>query len=73
MTPTTKNTTQISNAQLDGRSKYYMFTDTTMFTYIRPVKCNVQIITGSKAPTKDFGLVIIIITKVNIVIPLQPL
>ena len=34
--------TKISNEQINGGSNYHMFTNTTMFTYIRPVKCNVR-------------------------------
>ena len=36
-----------------------MFTDITIFTYIRNVKFNVQILNGSKALVKVFGLFII--------------
>ena len=49
-----------------------MFTNIKMFTYIRPVRYNVQIINVSSAPTKGFGLVIIKIPKKNIIIPLWP-
>ena len=41
-----------------------------MFAYIIPVKCNVQIINGIKAPEKVFGLGIIKIPKTSIIIPL---
>ena len=41
-----------------------------MFTYIRPVKCNIQIINGSKSPEKGFDLVIITPPQNNIIIPL---
>ena len=43
-----------------------------MFDYTRPVKCNVQILNGSKSPTKRFGLVTIKIPKTNIIISLWP-
>ena len=65
-------TTQVSTVQLYGGSKSHMFTDITMFTYIRPVKCNVKIINVSKSPAKGFGLAIIKIPNTNIVIPLWP-
>ena len=41
-----------------------------MFSYIRPVKFNVQIINGRKSPENVFGLVIIKIPKTNIITPL---
>ena len=41
-----------------------------MFTYIRPVKFNVQILNVRNAPAKVFGLVTIKIPKTNIIIPL---
>ena len=47
-----------------------MFIDITMFTCIRPVKFNVQIINGSKAPVNGFVLFIIKNPKINIIIPL---
>ena len=40
-----------------------------MFTYVIPVKCNVQITNGRKSPAKGFVLVIL---KKNIIIPLWP-
>ena len=43
-----------------------------MFSYIKPVKCNVKILHVSKAPEKVFGLVIIKIPKTSIIIPLWP-
>ena len=49
-----------------------MFTDITMFTYIRPGKFNVQIINDRKSPEKGFGLVIIKIPKTYIIILLWP-
>ena len=52
-------TTQVIMAQLDGVSNYHVFVGITVFTYIRPVKCNVQISNGSKAPAKVFGLVVV--------------
>ena len=64
--------TQVRNAQLDGVSNPHVFTNITMFTYIIPVKCNVQIINGIKYPTKCFGLVIVKIPKTTIIIPLWP-
>ena len=36
-----------------------------MFTYIRPVKRNIKIINGIKAPAKGFGLVIVKTPKNN--------
>ena len=57
-------------AQLDGGSNYHVFTNITMFTYIRPVKCNVKIINGRASPSEGFGFVIIKIPKTNIIIPL---
>ena len=36
-----KNTTKVITEQLDGGSNYRMFTNTKIFAYIRPVKCNV--------------------------------
>ena len=52
-------TTQVITEQLDGGSNFHVFTSITIFTYIIPVKYNVQIINGIKAPEKGFGLVII--------------
>ena len=52
-------TTQVIAAQLDVVSNSHMFTKITMLTYIKPVKFNVQILNGSKASEKGFGLVII--------------
>ena len=37
-----------------------------------PVKCNIQILNSRKYPAKHFGLVMVKITKTNIVIPLLP-
>ena len=51
--------THIINVQLYGRSNYHVFTNINIFTYIRPVNYNVQIINDSKAPEKYFGLDII--------------
>ena len=48
-----------------------MFTDIAIFTYIRPVKCNVQIVNVNKSPAKGFGLVIVKNPKIYI-IPLWP-
>ena len=47
-----------------------MLTDITVFTYIRPIKFNAQIINGRKDPAKGFVLVIIKIPQKNIVISL---
>ena len=49
------NTTQVINTQLYGGSKPVVFANITILTYIRPVKCNVQILND----TKCFGLVIV--------------
>ena len=49
-----------------------MFTNIKLFSYIRPVKCNVQILNGSKYTSKSFGLVIIKKPKTNIIIQLWP-
>ena len=65
-------TIKVSNAQMDVLSNSYLFTNITIFTYIRPVKCNVQILNSRKSPAKRFGFVIIKIPKTNIIIPLQP-
>ena len=43
-----------------------------MFTYITPVKYNVQILNGRKSREKGFGLVMVKIPKTNIIIPLWP-
>ena len=64
--------TQVRSSQLCGVSNSHVFIGITMFAYIRPVKCNVQIINGSKALAKGFGLVIIKIPKTNIIIPFWP-
>ena len=66
------NTTQYITAQLDEGSYSRVFTNIPIFTYIIPVKCNVQIINGRKAPEKGFGIVMVYITKTNIIIPLWP-
>ena len=47
-----------------------MFTNITMFTYIRPVKCKVQLLNYRKSPVNVFGIVVIKIPKTNIIIPL---
>ena len=65
-------TTQVSTEQLDGGSIYQVFNDITMFTYIRPVKCNSKNLNGSKSPAKGLGIVIIKIPKRRIIIPLCP-
>ena len=41
-----------------------------MFNYIRPVKYNVKILNGRKAPTRGIGLVMIKTPKRKIIIPL---
>ena len=43
-----------------------------MFTYIRPVKCNVHIINVRKSNEECFSLVIVKIPETNIIIPLWP-
>ena len=43
-----------------------------MFTYKRPLQYDVQILNGSKAPAKGFGLVMVKIPKTNIIMPLWP-
>ena len=62
--------THIINEKIYVVSNSQVFTVITMFTYIRPVNCNVQILNGSKSPAKGFGLVIIKKSKTNIIIPL---
>ena len=49
-----------------------MSTYINIFTYNRPVKCNVHILNFRKAPVKVFDLVIIKIPKTSIIIPLWP-
>ena len=63
-------TIKFITAQLDGESNSNVFTNITMFAYIRHVKCNVQFANVSKAPEKCFGLFIIKILKTNINISL---
>ena len=46
---------QVSNEQLYGVSNFHVFTKITMFNFIRPVKCNVQILNFKKSPAKSFG------------------
>ena len=50
-----------------GVSNSRILTDIIMPSYIRPIKCNVQIINGRKSPVKGFCLVIIKIPKRNII------
>ena len=69
---TPKNTTQVSILKLDGGSNSHVFTDTTMFNYIRPVKCNIQNINGRKPPAKGFGIFVVRITTTNIIITFWP-
>ena len=64
------NTNQVITEQLHLGLESPFFTDITMFTYIIPVKCNIQTINGRKAPVKGFGIVIVYISKTNITIPL---
>ena len=64
------NTTPVSTSQLYGVSNSHVFTNITMFAYIRPIKCNVQIPNCSKSSEKVFGLFIIKIAKINIIIPI---
>ena len=52
------NTIQVRNAQADQGSKSHVLINITMFTYITPVKCNVQICNSRKFLAKGFGLVI---------------
>ena len=47
-----------------------MFDYIKLFAYIRPVQCNLKSLNVSKSPAKAFGLVIIKISKTNIIIPL---
>ena len=53
------NATQVSTTKLDVGSNSHVFTNITMFTYIRPVKCNVKILNGRKTPAKVLGFVIV--------------
>ena len=64
--------THIRNSQLQGGSNSHMFNYITMSTYIRHVKCNLQILNVRKSPTKVFGLVIIKNPKTGIIVPLWP-
>ena len=57
------STTQVINSQLDVGSNYRMLTEITMLTYIRPLKCNVQILNGRRSPAKVFGTVIVTLQK----------
>ena len=57
----------LANVQLYGGLKSHVFTDITMFTYSRPVKCNVKILNVRKYPAKVFGLVIIKIPKYRLI------
>ena len=61
---------KVTTTQLDGGSNYNMFTDIKLLDYIRPLKCNLQILNGIKYLAKSFGLVIIKKSKTNIIIPL---
>ena len=58
-------TIKVTTAQLNVGSNYHVFTNITVFAYIRPVKCNVQILNDRKSPIQVFGLVIIKIPKKN--------
>ena len=64
--------TQVSNSQLYKGSNSHMSTYINIFTYNRPVKCNVHILNFRKAPVKVFDLVIIKNPKTDIIIPLWP-
>ena len=64
--------TQVSTSLMDGGSNSHMFTNITMFTYIIPVKYNIQIFNGRKSSTKRFGLVIVKISKTKQFILLWP-
>ena len=64
------DTIKVTTTQLDGGSNSYVFTDIKLFSYIRPVQCNLQIFNDSKSPAEVFGLVIIKIPKTNIIVPL---
>ena len=48
--------TKVITAQLDVGSKYHLFTNITMFTYIIPVKFNVKILNGIKSPALGIHL-----------------
>ena len=61
-----------ATSRLDGESNSHIFANITMFTYIRPVKCNVKILNSSKDPSKVIGIVIIKIPKSNIIITFWP-
>ena len=63
-------TIKVTTAQLNVGSNYHVFTNITVFAYIRPVKCNVQILNDRKSPIQVFGLVIIKIPKKTIIMPL---
>ena len=56
-------TTQFFTIQLERGKKSHVFTNIKMFTYIIPVKRNLQILNDSKALAKGFGLVTIKIPK----------
>ena len=45
---------------------------TTIFYYIRTIKCNKKIINVSKYPAKGSGLITTKTPKINIIIPLWP-
>ena len=57
-TPQT-NTNQTSATKLSGGSNYQVFTNTTIFTYNRPVKYNVQILNEIKSTAKGFIIFIV--------------
>ena len=67
-----QTTTKVITEKLYEVSNSHVFTDITIFTYTRPVKCNVQILNGRKYSANGFGLVKIKIPKTNITIPLWP-
>ena len=57
--PLHPTTIKVTTAKLDGGSNSHVFTYTKLYSYIRPVQYNVQILNDSKAPAKGFVLAII--------------
>ena len=51
---------------MDGVSKYPLLTNSTMFNYIVPVKCNAQILNCGKYPAKGSGIVILKVSNIYI-------
>ena len=64
--------TQVRTTQLDGGTNSHLFTNITMFTYIKPVKFNVKRFNIKKSPAKGFGFVTVKIPKTNIIFLLWP-